>query len=64
MIMWKIIKGRNINGDIEYQVSDGDVDERTESYDFTNLNDAKIMLDKLNKERLPRVAYGPKKIYH
>ena len=56
--MWRIIKGRSIDGSIEYQVSDGDVDERTESYDFSSLNDAKIMLDELNKEVLPKIAYG------
>ena len=56
--MWRIIKGRSVDGSIEYQVSDGDVDERTESYDFSSLNDAKIMLDKLNKEVLPKIAYG------
>ena len=56
--MWRIIKGRSIDGNVEYQVSDGDVDERTESYDFSSLNDAKIMLDKLNKEVLLKIAYG------
>ena len=56
--MWRIIKGRSIDGSIEYQVSDGDVDERTESHDFSSLNDAKIMLDELNKEVLPKIAYG------
>ena len=56
--MWRIIKGRSVDGSIEYQVSDGDVDERTESYDFSSLNDAKIMLDELNKEVLPKIAYG------
>ena len=56
--MWRIIKGRSVDGSIEYQVSDGDVDERTESHDFSSLNDAKIMLDELNKEVLPKIAYG------
>ena len=56
--MWRIIKGRSVDGSIEYQVSDGDVDERTESYDFSSLNDAKIILYKLNKEVLPKIAYG------
>ena len=56
--MWRIIKGRSVDGSIEYQVSDGDVDERTESYEFSSLNDAKIMLDELNKEVLPKIAYG------
>ena len=58
--MWRIIKGRSIDGNVEYQVSDGDVDERTESYDFSSLNDAKIMLNELNKEVLPKIAYGDK----
>jgi len=58
--MWRIIKGHSVDGSVEYQVSDGDVDERTESYDFSSLNDAKIMLNELNKEVLPKIAYGDK----
>ena len=56
--MWRIIKGRSVDGSVEYQVSDGDVDERTESYDFSNLSDAEMMLKELNRELLPKIAYG------
>jgi len=56
--MWRIIKGRSIDGNVEYQVSDGDVDERTESYDFSDLSDAEMMLKELNRELLPKIAYG------
>jgi hypothetical protein len=56
--MWRIIKGRSINGGVEYQVSDGDVDERTESYDFSDLSDAEMMLKELNRELLPKIKYG------
>ena len=58
--MWRIIKGRSVDGSVEYQVSDGDVDERTESYDFSDLNDAEMMLKELNRELLPKIAYGDK----
>ena len=47
--MWRIIKGRSVDGSVEYQVSDGDVDERTESYDFSDLSDAEMMLKELNR---------------
>ena len=50
--MWRIIKGP-----YQYQ-SDGDVDERTESYDFSDLSDAEMMLKELNRELLPKIAYG------
>ena len=56
--MWRIIKGRSVDGSVEYQVSDGDVDERTESYDFSDLSDAEMMLKELNRELLPKIAYG------
>ena len=46
---WRIIVGKDIDGNLEYQVSDGDVGERTESCDFKNFNDAKEYMDKLNK---------------
>ena len=56
--MWRIIKGRSVDGSVEYQVSDGDVDERTESYDFSDLSDAEMMLKELNIELLPKIKYG------
>ena len=56
--MWRIIKGRSVDGSVKYQVSDGDVDERTESYDFSDLSDAEMMLKELNRELLPNRAYG------
>ena len=44
MIKWRIIKSNLGNGIIEYQVSDGDVGERTVSYDFDNKLDAENCL--------------------
>ena len=41
---WRIIKSNLGNGIIEYQVSDGDVGERTVSYDFDNKLDAENCL--------------------
>lgn len=49
MNYWRIIVGKDIEGNPEYQVSDGDVGERTESCDFKTFNDAKEHMDKLNK---------------
>ena len=37
---WKIIEGKSPEGKVEYQVSDGDVGERTISYDFSNKQEA------------------------
>ena len=39
-IKWRIIKINLDDGTTEYQVSDGDVGERTVSYDFDNRLDA------------------------
>jgi len=39
-IKWRIIKINLGDGTTEYQVSDGDVGERTVSYDFDNRLDA------------------------
>ena len=54
---WIIVEGITEGGAIEYQVSDGkaydgtnDLDERTYSYDFTDLAKAKKLCNKLNKE--------------
>ena len=43
-IKWKIIKINLGDGTTEYQVSDGDVAERTVSYDFDNRLDAENCL--------------------
>tara|TARA_R110000787_G_scaffold117632_6_gene228328 strand:- start:1040 stop:1240 length:201 start_codon:yes stop_codon:yes gene_type:complete len=43
-IKWRIIKNNLGNGTTEYQVSDGDVGERTVSYDFDNRLDAENCL--------------------
>jgi len=43
-IKWRIIKNNLGNGITEYQVSDGDVGERTVSYDFDNSLDAENCL--------------------
>ncbi len=44
MSKWRIIKNDLGNGTTEYQVSDGDVGERTVSYDFDNKLDAEDCL--------------------
>lgn len=49
MNQYIIIKGETRKGKVEYQVSDGKRLERTHSYDFTNLKEAKRQLRKLNK---------------
>ena len=43
-IKWRIIKNNLGNDTTEYQVSDGDVGERTVSYDFDNKLDAENCL--------------------
>ena len=55
--MWQIIVGKTKNGKKEYQVSDGEaydgtnnLNERTCSYDFTDLQEAKELCNKLNKK--------------
>ena len=45
---WRIIKNDMGNGKIEYQESDGDLKERSVSYDFDNLPDAKTTLELIN----------------
>ena len=49
-IKWRIIKNNLGNGTTEYQVSDGDVGERTISYDFDNRLDAEECLYTIEKE--------------
>ena len=50
---WRIIKGEMPDGTVEFQVSDGPVGGRTESYDFDNLKDAQQYLEALRTmERL------------
>jgi len=44
--MYRIIKGKSIDGEIEYQVSDGRVGERTISYDFKTLKEAQKYVKK------------------
>ena len=55
--MWQIIVGKTSDGKKEYQVSDGEAydstnnfNERTCSYDFTDLMEAKELCNKLNKK--------------
>jgi len=50
MIKWRIIKGISVQGKTEYQVSDGDIGERTISYDFDNIIDAEKCLHEENEE--------------
>ena len=47
---WRIIVGKDIDGNLEYEVSDGDVGERSCSFDFKTFNDAKEYMDKFNKK--------------
>ena len=47
---WKIIEGKAPDGNIEYQVSDGDVGYRTISYDFNNKQDAIDCYSKENED--------------
>lgn len=45
--LWYIIKSKMKDGTFEYQVSDGKVGERTVSYDFNTLAEAKKEWEKL-----------------
>ena len=47
---WRIIKNNLGNDTTEYQVSDGDVGERTVSYDFDNRLDAESCLYAIEKK--------------
>ena len=54
---YKIVISETKDGNLEYQVSDGDPydgsknkKERTHSYDFTDLNEATDCLNKLNNK--------------
>ena len=49
-IKWRIIKNNLGNDTTEYQVSDGDVAERTVSYDFDNRLDAENCLYAIEKK--------------
>ena len=49
-IKWKIIKINLGDGTTEYQVSDGDVAERTVCYDFDNRLDAENCLYAIEKK--------------
>ena len=56
MTNWEIIKQTSVQGVVEYSVSDGICGERTFSYDFSTLTEAREKLkelveqDKENKE--------------
>jgi len=50
MSKWRIIKNDLGNGTTEYQVSDGDVGERTVSYDFDNKLDAEDCLYEIERK--------------
>tara|TARA_R100001510_G_C7503124_1_gene105957 strand:+ start:391 stop:558 length:168 start_codon:yes stop_codon:yes gene_type:complete len=47
---WRIIKNNLGNDIIEYQVSDGDIGERTISYDFDNIFDAEDCLYEIERK--------------
>ena len=49
MSKWRIIKNNLGNSKTEYQVSDGDIGERTVSYDFDNIIDAEECLYNIEK---------------
>lgn len=47
---WIIVKGVTKDGkQKEYQVSDGEIGQRTSSYDFKDLQKAKTLCKQLNK---------------
>ena len=48
--MWTLITGLNNDGNVEYQVSDGAISERTISYDFDKLSDAIECLIELERK--------------
>ena len=51
MSKWIIIEGITVDEKhTEYQVSDGEQGNRTESYDFLSYQDAQKWCNKLNKE--------------
>ena len=53
MSKWRIIRWYLGNGITEYQVSDGDVGERTVSFDFDNIYDAEDCLrEEIEREEL------------
>ena len=48
--VWQIIKQTSVQGVVEYCVSDGQVGERTFSYDFSTLKEAKEWLKRLEED--------------
>ena len=46
--MWKIIRADDSNGNVEYQVSNGDVGQRTMSYDTACIKEAYKILEEEN----------------
>ena len=50
MTNWQIIKQTSVQGVVEYSVSDGICGERTFSYDYSTLAEAKEKLKKLIEE--------------
>ena len=50
MTNWEIIKQTSVQGVVEYTVSDGPVGERTFSYDFSTLKEAKEHLKELEEK--------------
>jgi hypothetical protein len=51
---WCIIKGKSIDGKVEYQVSDDVIGIRTISYDFDTLEDAKERLKEIRKDEFKK----------
>ena len=49
MSNWEIIKQTSVQGVVEYCVSNGKVGERTFSWDFSTLKEAKEWLKELEK---------------
>ena len=47
-MFWIVIIGKDSTGDTEYQVSDGDVGERSCSFDFKTFDEAIKYRDELN----------------
>ena len=55
--MWRIIKGRSVDGSVEYRYQMVML-TKEQSLRLSDLSDAEMMLKELNRELLPKIAYG------
>ena len=58
MAKWRIIENNLGMGKTEYQVSDGDVGERTISFDFDNIHKAEERLYDMHIQELLQIPDG------